>query len=281
MNFITSKPLWINVLFAVVLCLLLLFLFLVSLGVLTKHGEVLKIPKVTEMSVDEAISRLENAGFEVEIQDSVYKEDLPPRHVIKQFPEPEATVKVNRTVYITVTRTVAPLIEMPNLVGPSFKNAEIVLKQLGLKLGDTTSKPDFAKNSVLNQLYDGKDIAPGTRLPMGSQIDLVLGSGLADVDMAVPDLYGKTYAEARVWLDSFGISVVPIADPDVNDVEEAFIYRQNPGRYNLDKRVNRIRPGQMVDVWLSVLPKPRPDTLNAATPPPAGEAPATSPSNNY
>lgn len=274
-KFITRRPLWVNILFALLLCVVLLFAFLASLGVLTKHGEMLKIPKVTDMSMDAAIGVLEKAGFDVEIQDSIYKDDIPPLQVIKQFPEADATVKINRTVYITVTRSVPPLVDMPSLVGPSFKNAEIILKQFGLKLGDTTSKPDFARNSVLNQLYQGKDIAPGTKIPMGTAIDLVLGSGLADVDMGVPDLFGKTYREARDWLDSFGVSVVPVTDPDVTDVENAYIYRQNPERYNLDKRVNRIRPGQMVDVWLSVNPKQRPDS--AMVPPPSPNATP----NNY
>ncbi len=265
-KFITRRPLWVNVLFAVALAVLLLFLFLGSLGIITKHGEILTIPGVTGKSLDEATALLEKGGFEVEIQDSVYKDDLPPSQIIKQFPEADAPVKINRTVYVTITRSVAPLVEMPNLVGPSFRNAEITLKQFGLKLGDTSSKPDFAKNSVLNQLFKGKDIGPGTKIPQGSVIDLVLGSGLANIDMGVPDLFGMTYQEAKRQLDSFGISLVPISDGDVQEPDNAFIYRQNPARFNYDRRVNRIRAGQMIDVWLSTEPKERVDTLPMSAP---------------
>jgi beta-lactam-binding protein with PASTA domain len=265
-KFITSRPLWANVLFALVLAVILLFLFLGSLGIITKHGEILTIPNVTGKSLSEATAALEKAGFDVEIQDSVYKEDVPPMQVVRQFPEADAAVKINRTVYITVTRSVAPMVDMPNLVGPSFRNAEVTLKQYGLKLGDTSSKPDFARNSVLNQLMKGKDIAPGTKIPQGSVIDLVLGSGLAEVDMVVPDLFGMTYMEAKRQLDSFGISVVPVSDPDVEDQQSAFIYRQDPNRFTPDRRVNRIRPGQMIDVWLSAQPKPRIDSLASPAP---------------
>lgn len=266
-KFITSRPLWVNILFAVAVAVILLFIFLGSLGVITKHGEILTIPNVTGKSLSEATQALEKAGFEVEIQDSVYKEDAPPLQVVRQFPEAEAAVKINRTVYVTVTRSVAPLVDMPNLVGPSFKNAELTLKQFGLKLGDTSSKPDFAKNSVLNQLMKGKDIAPGTKIPQGSVIDLVLGSGLANVDMQVPDLFGMTYAEAKRQLDSFGISMVPVSDGDVQDPNNAFIYKQDPGRYTPDRRLNRIRAGQMIDVWLSAQPKERQDSIVAPLPP--------------
>lgn len=260
-KFITGRPLWVNILFAIVLAFIVLFLFLSSLGILTKHGKILTIPNVTGKSFDEAVASLEKAGFEVEVQDSVFKDDVPPLQVIKQFPEADAPVKINRTVYITITRSVAPLVDMPNLVGPSFRNAEITLKQFGLKLGDTSSKPDFAKNSVLNQLLNGKDIAPGTKVPQGSVIDLVLGSGLANIDMTVPDLFGMTYTEAKNQLDSFGISLVPVADADVQDPDNAFIYRQSPGRFNYDRKLNRIRAGQMIDVWLSSQPRERVDSL--------------------
>ncbi|MBC8032792.1 MAG: PASTA domain-containing protein [Chitinophagaceae bacterium] len=268
-KFITSRPLWVNVLVAFLLAIIVLVLFLGSLGIITKHGRILTIPDVTGKSLNEAMASLETAGFEIEIQDSIYKDDLPPLQVIKQFPEADASVKINRTVYVTITRAVAPLIDMPNLVGPSFKNAEITLKQFGLKLGDTSSKPDFAKNSVLNQSYEGKDILPGTKIPQGSVIDLVLGSGLANVDMAVPDLFGMTYTEARRQLDSFGISLVPIADADVQSPENAFIYKQDPDRFTYDRRVSRIRAGQMIDVWLSSEPKQRVDSTMMPPPPPA------------
>lgn len=265
-NFITKRPLWVNMLFALLLVAFLLFIFLTSLGVLTKHGKILKIPPVTGKSMKEAIAVLEKNGFDVQIQDSIYKEDMEPLQVIKQFPEADAIVKINRTVYITITRAVPPEVEMPNLVGPSFRNAEIILKQYGLKLGDTTSKPDFAKNSVLSQLYNGEDIAPGTKIRMGSKIDLVLGSGLANIDIGVPDLFGMTYLEAKMQLDSFGIGLVPIPDANVTEQENAFIYRQNPSRFDAERKLNRIRPGQMIDIWLSVEPKPRVDSIILQSP---------------
>jgi beta-lactam-binding protein with PASTA domain len=256
---ITKQPLWVNILFAIVLVILLFLIFLGSLGYLTKHGKILKIPSVAGRSLHDASRILADGGFDVEIQDSVYIDTLPPLMVIKQFPEADASVKINRKVYLTVNRTVPPLIEMPRLVG-SFRNAVLILRQFGLKLGDTTYKPDFTKNSVLAQLYHGQEIKPGTKIPMGSTIDLVLSSGLANVDMSVPDLFGMTYREARGRMDSAGIGMVPIPDPGVSDTLNAYIYRQNPERFTEDRRVNRIRPGQLIDIWLSVERKEKIDT---------------------
>lgn len=250
---ITKKPIWVSLLIAIGIIAVLVFGFFSSLKYFTRHGEEVEVPSVMGKSRDEAIRILEAQGFEVAIQDSVYRDTLAPLAVIRQFPESEAKVKANRTVYLTVNRAVPPDVVMPNLVGMSVRNAAIVLKQFGLKMGDTTYRPDFAKNSVLVQQLNGKEVKPGTKLPMGTAISLVLGSGLSNIDMSVPDLIGLTYADARELLQSSGINFgAKVVDTDVKDQDAAFIYRQNPERLTFDRKVNRIRPGQMIDIWLSV-----------------------------
>jgi beta-lactam-binding protein with PASTA domain len=234
-------------------------IFLGSLGIITHHNRILKIPAVLGKTMAEATRILNAQGFDVKIQDSVYIDTIPILTVTRQVPEADASVKINRTVYLTVNRSVPPMIVMPRLIG-SFRNAVLILKQFGLKLGDTSYRPDFAKNAILSQLYNGKEIKPGTKIPMGSAISLVLGSGLSNTNMSVPDLFGLSYDEAQLRLDSMGISLVPILDGGVHDTLNAYIYRQNPERFNDDRKINRIRPGQMIDIWLSSERKERIDT---------------------
>ena len=274
---LSKKPLWVSLLIAFLVVAAFILLFFSSLDFFTKHGEEVNVPSVTGKLFEEARDQLESEGFEVVIQDSVYRDTIAARAVVKQFPESDAKVKKNRTVYLTVNRTVPPDVVMPNLVGMSVRNAAIVLRQFGLKMGDTSYKPDFAKNSVLNQLYNGEDIKPGTKLPMGTQIALVLGSGLSNIDMGVPDLFAMTYAEASVLLEASGISFgARVLDPGVRDTGSAYIYRQSPERHTPDRRVNRIRPGQMIDIWLGAQ-KPVRDTASF-TPPTRPVAPVE---NNY
>jgi eukaryotic-like serine/threonine-protein kinase len=251
-KFITGKPLWVNILAGIVTLFLLLLLFLGSLQIITSHGKEMKIPAVTGMSVDNARKTLESQGFEIQIQDSVYNDTVPPLQVIRQVPEADNMVKVNRTVYLTINRAVAPFIAMPNMVGMTIRNAEMILRQYGLKLEDTIFKPDFAKNSVLDQMYSGGSIKPGTQIQQGSNITLVLGNGIGDIDFTVPDLTGLTLHDARRILDSSRLilgAVVPL--DDVQDKENAFIFRQNPERVDENRQINHIRQGQTIDIWLS------------------------------
>ena len=264
-KFITNRPLWLSLLTALVIILLGVFIFFQSLEYFTHHGTYLKIPDIKGKNIDDATKLLEQQGFEVVVQDSVYYDTVPKLTVVKQFPEPDASVKVNRTVYLTVNRAIPPIIEMPNLVGMSFRNASIEMRARGLKLGDTSYKPDIAKNAVLDQLFKGTGIKPGTKIEMGSTISLVLGAGLGNEDMAVPDLFGMTYEEARTYLEANGImlgSVVP--ESEVRDTLAAYVYRQQPERINFARKLNRMRQGQMIDIWLSVeKPERKTDSLMA------------------
>ena len=126
----------------------------------------------------------------------------------------------------------------------------MTLKNAGLKLGDTSFRPDFAKNAVLEQSFNGTPIQPGTKVRMGSRIDFVLGSGVGNTFFAVPDLVGKTYAEAKAMLESNGIGFASIIAIGISDTMNAFIYQQRPERYNDEKKLQHIRPGQTMDIWL-------------------------------
>lgn len=267
-KFITGKPLWVNILFSVVLVFVLLFLFLISLNFLTRHGSTLTIPSVTGVAYPDAKQLLETNGFDIVIQDSVFVDTAAPLSVLRQFPEADAVVKENRTVYLTINRAVPPSIEMPNFINMTFRSAEMALKQYGLKLEDTVYRPDFAKNAVLDQTFNGTSIKPGTKIQMGSSITLILGSGLGEDEFSVPDLFSLSYPEAIALLESNNLSAGSVVvDPDVRDTAAAFVYRQRPERVGFENRVNRIRPGQSVDIWLGVT-KPARIVDSTAIPPP-------------
>lgn len=260
-RFITHRSFWVNLLAIAVLSLVLLFVFIILLRSFTRHGEYIKVPSVKGMDIAEATRTLNTQGFEVSVEDSAYRENLPKLSVVWQSPDAGEEVKVHRTVYLTVNRSVAPTIDMPNLLSLQFKFAESSLASYGLKLGDTSYKPDFARNTVLDMLVDGKSVKAGTKIPMGTTVSLVLGAGIAQTEVPVPDLFGMRLQDARVVLEANGIqmgSVVP--DGDVPDTSTAFIYRQNPAPSGADGMPNLIHSGQTVDVYIGKQIPVRPDT---------------------
>lgn len=253
LKFITHRPLWVNIIAGVLLAVAIFAVFVLSLNWLTGHGKSATVPSVAGKKYDDAKAILKKSGFDYEIQDSIYVDTLPPLTVIKQIPDADEVVKSSRTVYLIINRSVPPLVEMPNLIGYSYRNAEMVLKNMDIRIGDTTFKPDFAKNAILEQLYNGASIAPGTKIRKGSTISLVMGDGVGKREFVVPVITGMTFCDAKRLLGENGIvmgAIVP--NSDVTDTCSAFIYRQNPERYDDDKKIQHIRSGQTMDVWLQV-----------------------------
>jgi beta-lactam-binding protein with PASTA domain len=252
LKFITHRPLWVSLVTALVLAAILFAIFILSLNLLTHHGRSRTVPMVVGKTFAEAEKILDKEGFDIVIQDSLYIDSLPPLTIIKQVPESDAVVKVNRTVYLTLNRSVPPMVDMPNLTGFSFRNAEMNLSNLGLRVGDTIYKSDFAKNSVLDQLYNGEHIVPGTKIQMGSAVTLVLGTGVGETQFRVPNLVGWTYGEAKAKLEGNGLNILVVQiDPAIKDTLNAYIYRQDPPQFDEEGKPLHIRTGQLISVWLS------------------------------
>jgi beta-lactam-binding protein with PASTA domain len=229
------------------ICIVLYWLFFASLGWITGHGKELKVPAITGKTLKESIQILENAGFDVEI-DSTYNPEKKPLIVLDQQPEGGATVKEGRTIFLTVNNQSPPSTSMPNLVNMSFRSAEMLLKSNKLLLGDTIMKPDMAQGAVLSQLVNGKEIAPGTKIAQGSTVSLVIGDGLGNKEINVPDLTGMTYPEAMAILSGSNLNYTAVFDGAISDSSTAVIYIQVPEPYNEFNEPNKIVEGDNVDI---------------------------------
>ena len=257
-KFITDKPLWVNILAGLGLVVILLLLFFGSLSWLTGYGKTEKVPSVMGQNIVAAKKILEDKGFDVVIQDSLYVDSVAKQAVLRQTPEADATVKFGRTIYLTINRTIPPQVEMPNLSGFSVKSAEMYLISLGLKMGEISYRPDIARNSVLEQLYNNEPIKPGTKIPIGTVISFVLGNGIGGSDMNVPDVVGMTLDEARNYLSGISVSIgsiVPVGA--IKDSATSFVIRQTPAVLSDSLGVdglripNKIKQGQVMDVYIS------------------------------
>ncbi|MGG9960931.1 PASTA domain-containing protein [Ferruginibacter sp. SUN106] len=253
-NFITKRPLWVNIVAAAILTFLLVFLFLKMLGWITKHDAYLQVPDLLGKKTEEAIKILEKQGFEVQIQDSVFTDTAARGVVLKQLPDANAKVKINRTVFLTVNRVTPPMVDMPKLEDQSLSFALDILRRNHLLLGDTIFKTDYRLNTVIEQQYNGVRIPEKAKVQWGSKITLVIGSGLGNEKIMVPSLIGMTYNEAKAFLEQQGIilaSVIPYHDAVIRDTAAAFVVQQNPESLDQEKKPRFMQSGQLMDLWIS------------------------------
>lgn len=229
------------------ICIALYFLFFLSIGFFTHHGEELPVMNVTNKSAVEAISLLEKAGFDFEV-DSSYEADKPALLVLAQFPKEHSIVKYGRTIFITVNKTQAPIVPMPNLVNLSFSSACLILKSNRLLLLDTILKPNALKGAVLEQLYNGQAIRPGQMIQQGSKITLYVGAGFGGEQFEVPDLISLQYSEALALLSTSGLQYTIDWSNDITDSTTAIVYDQFPKTLNELGAANMIGEGAVMQI---------------------------------
>jgi beta-lactam-binding protein with PASTA domain len=248
-QFIKSKTFFVNILAALVV-LVLIFCFTYRwLDSYTNHGETISVPDMRGLKITELESFLSNKHIKFKVADStVFDMNKPAGTIIEQDPAPNEKVKENRTVYVTITRTIAPVIKMPDLIDNSFRQAEAILESYGLKLGQISYKPDLAKNAVLEQKSGGKIINAGDEVSKGTRIDLVLGDGYGNTMVSVPQLYNLTLSEALFVLRGSSLNVgLIIADNTVKDSTIARVYKQEPAFID----TATISQGQAIDIYIT------------------------------
>lgn len=220
-----------NLLVAFIIAVVLLLGAMIFLNVATQHNRELAVPDFRGMTEQEAVAAAEEAGIRVEVIDSVYSNRN--RGKVKSHtPEPGTMVKKGRRVLLTMNAVNARTVTVPNLVGYSLRQAIPEIDQRGLVLGRLTYKSDLATNNVLQQMYKGRPVTPGTQVEAESVIDLVVGLNPDDDETRIPDVTGLNADAAVKTLHDSYLNVRRINyDSEVKTWEDslnAVVYKQNP-----------------------------------------------------
>ncbi|MBL4663467.1 MAG: PASTA domain-containing protein [Flavobacteriaceae bacterium] len=164
--------------FAVIALIALGFIVLWWLKFTTNHGQQIEVPDLAKMNLLQAEETLDDVDLKLEVLDSAsYNPNFPYRTVIEQIPKAGEFVKEDRKIYIYINRSGYPMIEIPEVVGKTRRQAEPTLKSIGFEVGKITYRKYIAKDEVLELRHKGKKIQAGDKLQKTSVLDLVLGDG--------------------------------------------------------------------------------------------------------
>lgn len=203
-------------------------------------SEEISIPLVVGKTESEAISILEDKGFEVIIADTTFGNDVPAGKIFMQRPEAGKIVKSGRTVYLFVSGGEKTVI-VPALKGKSIVDSKFALERLGLKLGNVEYlQSNYPKDMVFDQQF-----VEGTKLKRGSSVNIFVSSGNLSERIVVPDLVGKSLTEARQILSDSTLQVGKINYLISNTLLPNTILDQYPV-YG-----NRLNSGDKVDLFVT------------------------------
>lgn len=178
-SFLFSKT-FLKHLVLVLVCIMLIgFIILQWLKWITNHNQYIQVPDLAKKSMYEARDILESNQLRYEVIDSSeYKPRYPKFSVITQDPKPGDHVKKHRKIYLTLNPSGHRKVVLPNLVQITRRNAESLLKAVGLGVGTVSYINDIGKDMILSVTYKGKEIQAGELIPRTSKVNLVCGNGL-------------------------------------------------------------------------------------------------------
>jgi serine/threonine-protein kinase len=166
-------------------------------------GALRVVPAVASLPADQATTRLTDLGFLTKrvIENSV---EVASGRVITT--EPAAGARRTRGTQITLHVSSGPrTVTVPNVVGSAADTAAAALRQVGLRVAN--SRPEVFSERIRTgavtaaALEDGTVLQEGARQPQGTKVTLTVSLG------AVPNVVGKTLAQARAALTKVGLKL--------------------------------------------------------------------------
>jgi len=236
-----------TVVFAALLFFVLAWGTLKVLDIYTHHGESEIVPDLKGFYVDEATAMLQNHSLFPIVIDSIYDRKLKLGSIVEQTPKPNSTIKRNRPVYLIINSMQIRQIPLPDVNDMSHRQADAILRSLGFAVGNIEYRPSEYHNLVVAVKFKGETVPSGTRLTEGSEVVLVVGSGLSEGESYVPNLKELSLSDARTKsINNQCVIGATIFDeqPSGNE-EEYFVYRQRP------KAGDKVVAGSRVDIWLT------------------------------
>ncbi len=251
LKFLKSKLFLWQILLMIVAAFAILALVMWSLSFYTQHGQTIKVPSYVGFTERQIQNQVKNAGLEYVIIDSVYRLDARPGEIVDQIPSAGKDVKNGRKIFFTINAYNREMVEMPQLVDYSLRNAQVVLESKGLKLGTVTYSPSEYVDLVLGQYLDGKPIKRGEKVAKGSYIGLTVGSTATGQLSLVPELVGFNLRDALETIEKAGFVVGSLLYDDniysSADTATSVVYKQTP------EPSNRLSEpaGSSINLWLT------------------------------
>jgi beta-lactam-binding protein with PASTA domain len=225
--------------------------FYVYLPVTTNHDNTISVPNLEGMSLQETEKKLQSMELRYEILDTAYSPNHKPLVVLRQNPRFNSQVKVNRKIYLTINASNPPKITMPQVIDLSSRSAVQLIESSKLRVGQMIYVPDKAKHAVLRIKINGKEylreeIKAGITLAQGTFVDLILGDGLGDNDFDMPNLIGRDYDEAELYLKGIGLNIGRLINKQFPDKEAGTVVAQSPGAGE------KVKPGTAVELTVAL-----------------------------
>ncbi|MDF2875724.1 MAG: prkC, partial [Sporomusa sp.] len=181
------------------------------------------VPDIVGKQVDTARNILISNNLRVVVSDA-FSDKVPAGYVISQQPEPGTTVKEQRTITVIVSKG-GEVTVVPDLRGLNRRDAELQIKNSGLKLGrvDEQFAEDTPQDTVISQ-----NPRPPAQITKGTAIDIVISKGAGPKKVILPDFQGSLLSTVTTQLESMKLKQGKVTETLNDKYPPGTIIGQNP-----------------------------------------------------
>ena len=214
-----KSDIWImigSVFCAIALVVGIFVLFMSSGG---QRNEV-KVPKLLELTQEQAEETLKKSKLKMEIEEIVYDTKYEEGIVVEQNPIPGKTVQKGFKVKVRVSGG-EPDLKIPSVVNMPVDDAVEELESFGFKVVRRSQYSDtLPKDAVVRQNPEG-----GKDAQKGDTVTIYVNDQIEEGE--VPNLKGLTVAAAKSNLEAAGFKLGSITE-EASEIEKGLVIRQSP-----------------------------------------------------
>jgi len=188
------------------------------------RGETAQVPLIVNQNAAKALSILSEHGLHLELDHQEYDEETPAGFILDQRPTPDTKVKKGSPVRVVLSSGPA-LISVPNVQNLDFKDAEIRLERAELRVGARSSVPSrlAPRGAVV-----ATDPPPDAQVERDTLVNLLISIGSPRFEISMPNLAGRTVAEAEALLEPLGLRIAHLNQEPRPGMEPGRIFDQAP-----------------------------------------------------
>lgn len=222
---------WLAVAAAVVLIGIVGVACLSWFGVLgTSQWDETKVPNIESKTVEEATQLLKDAKLELEIDEEIASAQYEKDTIISQEPAAGRSVKKGVKVRVKVSTGEGENLTIPNVVNYERDNARSTLEKAGFKVVFTEEESDTVpEGTVIRQ-----SPSAGSEAKEGDTVRLYISVKDTDERVPVPNVIGKSLAQAKNDIEAAGLVVGNVAEEE-SDQAVGTVIRQSPSGGTAEK----------------------------------------------
>ncbi|MFH1415099.1 MAG: PASTA domain-containing protein [Elusimicrobiota bacterium] len=185
------------------------------------------VPEIEGLTINDALTLLSEKDLSLFKVAEKYDVNVPAGSIISQAPPPGLTVREGKAIEAVVVSSGGKVVFIPEVKGKSIRQAEILLRQTGLLIGEQLRT---FSNEVQMDFVVSQDPAAGEVVEKNSYVNIIVSRGPAEEEKIkkMPNLLGRNINRVERVLRDLNLELSKIETVVNDELEEGTVIEQKP-----------------------------------------------------